>query len=347
MSLNVLPIDKVNLSCPVCDGRTSTFIREAFDDRYGQPDIFNLVRCEKCGHVMTAPRLVEAELGALYSNYYPRKHVVARELSLEARHAASRFARLRRWWNGTNNQGQYLVSAQERMLDVGCGSGLSLLEAKEIGAEPYGIEADPNVKRIADELELNIHIGSLHDYPFPDISFDLIVLNQVIEHIPEPEKALEALKERLSPHGRLVLVLPNRQSLWQMLFGSKWINWHIPYHLHHFDTAGIRALAIRKGYRVLRQRTITPNVWTILQLKSSKKIPVIGIPGEIWKTESEEVEGSETKVGTQCGSIGFTRMVRNFIKVGAFFHLSLLNRIVDSIGFGDSILLELGIEEEK
>lgn len=328
------------MNCSICNERNSTVIREAYDDRYGQPDIFQLVRCDQCGHEMTFPRITESELGELYSTYYPRKYVNLTELQQEAILVAKPFARLKRWWNGTDNQGHYRVSRGQIMLDVGCGNGLSLLEAKHLGAKTYGIEADPNVFRIANELGLNIHIGSLHDNPFPDISFDLIVLNQVIEHIPEPGEALEVLKQRLKPSGRLVLAFPNRCSFWQKLFGPKWINWHIPYHLHHFNKKGFRALAQRHGYRLIRQKTITPNIWTVLQLQALQLSPVAGVPSNMWPS-GEDVDIYPAGATRQNSSPIFRKLLKQIV----LFNFGLFNRIIDLVGQGDSILVELGIED--
>lgn len=331
--------------CPVCTGTETTSIRPAFDDRYGCPDLFSLVRCNACGHIMTSPALKEDELGSLYSTYYPRKQVVTADLVAAAKEVPGLWARLYRWWGGTNNQGQYTVSRGQVMLDVGCGSGLSLLEAQGLGAVAYGIEADPNIRRIADELGLRVHIGSLHDQPFPGVSFDLIVLNQVIEHIPDPGMALVALKERLNPTGRIVLVFPNRRSLWQKLSGSKWINWHIPYHLHHFDATGFNTFAQRHGFRVTRQETITPNIWSILQLRAMRQSPKPGVPSAMWEVKPADAVASGNLGKPLAPSA--RRIVRGLLKQAAFVTLAVLNRVLDMAGQGDSILVELQIKETQ
>ncbi len=292
---------------------------------------------------MTSPCLKEEELGSLYGTYYPRKRVVTADLVAAAKEVSGQWAQLYRWWGGTNNQGQYAVSRGQVMLDVGCGSGLSLLEAHGLGAEAYGIEADPNIRRIADELGLRVHIGSLHDQPFPGVSFDLIVLNQVIEHIPQPGKALVALKERLKPNGRLVLVFPNVRSFWQRLSGSKWINWHIPYHLHHFDANGFSVFAQRNGFQVIRQKTITPNIWSILQLRAMLQSSEPGMPSPMWevKPTSEVASGVLSRPSTSSTH----RMMKRLLKQSAFASLAVLNRLLDMTGQGDSILVELQIKE--
>lgn len=320
--------------CPVCEGSRFTVVRSAFDDRYGHPGRFRIARCESCGHRVTEPRLAEADLPLLYGSYYPRKQLVAAELAEQARGAGSRWGALGRWFRGTDNQGQYDVRSGERMLDVGCGAGVSLLEAVELGAEAYGIEADPNVERIARELGLRIHQGNLEDEPFPGARFDLIVLNQVIEHIPEPDQALRKLLSRLTPDGRMVLVFPNRRSIWCRLTGARWINWHVPYHLHHFDAASFRRMAERCGYRMIRTRTITPNIWTILQLQAMGGTPVRGRPNPLWGgTQSPE-----------CGQQAPARNRSSFQRVSfgiVMAAISVVNRSLDVVGMGDSLLVEI------
>lgn len=331
-------------ACPVCGNLAKANIREAFDDRYGQPELFHLAACRSCDHWMTVPRLREGDLAGLYSSYYPRKLVNVADLRREAARVALPRAGLKRWWAGTDNQGQYTVRPNEHILDIGSGSGLSLLEAAALGAKPYGVEADPNVQRIADELGLRIHIGSIHDAPFAGQQFDLIVLNQVIEHIPEPGDALDRIRTRLAPGGRVVMVLPNRHSLWCRLSGAKWINWHVPYHLHHFTAAGFRQFASRHGFRVARQRTITPNIWTVLQLRVMRETQKRGVPSAVWTVKPSEAAVPPSTPGAPAVRNARpwpVRVLRRFARAAALSASAAFNRLVDAVGLGDSLLVEL------
>ena len=289
---------------------------------------------------MTSPSLEEEELSNLYSTYYPRKQTEIAELSAAASKVNRAAARFQRWLAGTDNQGQYAVRPGQVMLDVGCGSGLSLLEGGRLGAEVLGIEADPNVRSIAEELGLRIHIGSLYDRPFPDMRFDLIVLNQVIEHMPEPGKTLSVLKERLKPGGRVILSFPNRGSIWHRLFGTRWINWHIPYHLHHFDAQGFEALARRHGYRVLRRRTITPNVWIVLQLRTLLYSPSRGVPNPLWHIGPPSGKAAPPP----AAGAGHKHILRRFVRLISLSGITVIGRTIDIAGYGDSVFVELEIE---
>ena len=296
------------MRCPVCEGITFSPGSEVFDDRYGEPNRYQLANCTACGHVATAPRLRESDLPGLYGNYYPRKSISADDVVYEAGKANGTFAGLVRWWDGTDNQGQYSVRSGETILDVGCGSGTSLLEANALGAMAFGIEADPNVKPIAAALGLTMHFGNLQDKPFPEQAFDLIVMNQVIEHLPDPDLALQMLRERLTLNGRMVLVFPNTASLWRRLSGSRWINWHIPYHLHHF-------------------------VWTLLQLRSNRYQPRLGQPSPIWALANRS--DSALTESRKANSL------RTLLRVGVLSVFAVMNRVVDALGMGDSLLVEL------
>lgn len=344
MKSNQMANVSLAMKCPVCADFKVAVIRNIYDDRYGQPDMFALVRCKTCGHLMTSPRLAESDLGLLYSTYYPRKHVNVEDLKLEARRSVAFMARWRRWWSGTDNQGQYAVQRGELMLDIGCGSGLSLLEAKALGARVRGVEADPNVRRIAEELGLHVHIGSLLDEPFANERFDVVVLNQVIEHIPNPSLTLVRLRTRLEPTGRIVLVFPNVQSFWCRLAGARWINWHAPYHLHHFSRDSFTRMALSCGYRVHSVRTITPNLWTILQYRASRIGVARGMVSPIWAvTAPTDHTTNKHQVPRVKGvAVGLLRRaLRKSMLFGLMLPLSLVNRFIDLLGFGDSLMVEI------
>ena len=323
----------IPMRCPVCNGVAFAPGPEVFDDRYGEPKLYQLAYCTACSHVATAPRLRESDLPALYGTYYPRKNIGADEVAREAAKATRAFAGLVSWWSGTDNQGQYSVRSGETMLDVGCGSGTSLLEAKALGAIAFGIEADPNVKPIASALGLTIHFGSLQDQPFPEQSFDLIVMNQVIEHLPDPDMALRTLRERLTPNGRMVLVFPNTASLSRHLSGNRWINWHIPYHLHHFDRKTFERMVGNCGLEVSRSRTITPNVWTLLQFRANRYQPLLGQPSPIWVVADRS--------GSAYAESRKANPLRTLLRVGVLSIFTLMNRVIDTLGMGDSLLIEL------
>jgi SAM-dependent methyltransferase len=304
-----------------------------WDDRYGAPGTFAVLKCVSCGQMVTSPPLTEADLPALYSRYYPRRDVDFTALRREADAVLLEGAADKRHRDGTDNQGHYLVKPGQRVLDIGCGSCVSLLEVRNLGGESWGIEADPNVRAIADHFNLTVHIGSIHDNPFPGVDFDLIVLNQVIEHVPDPLALLKLVRDRLRPQGRVVLAFPNTGSLNKLVSGRKWINWHIPYHLHHYNKSSFGRLAQRAGYRVVSTRTITPNVWSLLQLRAYLGTADEGRASAAWTEAGPSVASDAPPLPGRGVRSRVGRLVRGTI--GPF------NRIADRLGLGDSLLVEL------
>ena len=63
--------------CPVCGCSRALLDKEVYDDRYDHPDLFELVRCSDCGHLMVRPSLSESDLAHLYGTYYPRKNITS------------------------------------------------------------------------------------------------------------------------------------------------------------------------------------------------------------------------------------------------------------------------------
>ena len=114
-------------------------------------------------------------------------------------------------WRTAENSSAYLLPhlrPGQRLLDVGCGPGtitadLALLVAP---GEVVGIDAAPDVVAQAAEharslgLEnLRFEVADLFALGFPDASFDVIHLHQVLQHLEDPVAALVELRRVLRP----------------------------------------------------------------------------------------------------------------------------------------------------
>ncbi len=326
--------------CVVCVEKMELWYGGMFDDRYGVPGFYDLLRCVTCGLVRTSPALREDALPGLYARYYPRKNIDIASLSKQLNDSVSVIGWFRIWLSGADNQGHYYALPGMKVLDYGCGVGISLLELQRMGAEGYGIETDPNVRRVAEHFKLNIHIGSFEEDPFPGTKFDLISLSQVIEHIPEPGRLLRALRERLKDNGRVILCFPNVDSIYRRLFGRRWINWHVPYHVHHFNRNSFSKLCEREGWKVVRWKTVTPNLWTVLQLRALLVHSRMGEPNPLWSPAAARVSGNAQDKRESPGMIhrlrGSTRLVAKWL---AGTLIAFINRVIDATGMGDSLLV--------
>lgn len=290
-----------------------------YDDRYGSSGYFSIYKCPSCGFGRTSPALGKNEIEKLYSRYYPIRKISAGEV----RKRVELPLKLKSWINGTNNIAHYYVRKNSDVLDVGSGSGVSLLEINKLGANAYGVEPDPNSQRLAKDLGLKVSKGFLSDNPFKGRLFDFVTASQVIEHEPEPLKFLKLAKKRLKPGGKVILSCPNIKSFYCNLFGRSWLNWHMPYHINHFSKESIMILAKKASLKVTKIKSITPNLWTDIQFKTIEVISNYGKPSAVW-----------------AGKEHMLPLLR-FLNKALSVVMLPVNRLIDLFGTGDSLLVFL------
>lgn len=100
-----------------------------------------------------------------------------------------------------------------RFLDIGCGFGWLLDEARQRGWETYGIEASDVACRHAWEMGLEVKNGYFPEISYEDRKMDVVSLMEVLEHVEKPREILSAIRRILKPGGLLVLSVPNSDGL--------------------------------------------------------------------------------------------------------------------------------------
>lgn len=141
---------------------------------------------------------------------------------------------------------------QGRLLDVGCGNGQFLALMQTIGWQVSGVEPDTNAARVATEVySLPITTSTLETSAFPTNYFDVIVMNQVVEHLVDPLMTLAKCHQLLRSGGRLVIFTPNAASFaHRHIFHASWVPLDPPRHLCLFSPLSLcRAMEI-SGFRV-------------------------------------------------------------------------------------------------
>ncbi len=156
--------------------------------------------------------------------------------------------------------------APKTVLDVGCGEGFTLmrLREKKIGEALTGIDFLERAIKIGKELhpELKLRTGSIYEIPFKDKSFDLVICNEVLEHIDDPEKGLAELA-RVTKEYCLISV-PHEPwfMLANFLRGKNWSRWGNDIeHIQHWSRSGIKKL-VGKYFDV--EIVKSPFPWTLL-----------------------------------------------------------------------------------
>lgn len=129
------------------------------------------------------------------------------------------------------------------VLDVGCGSGDFLVEAKAAGWQVVGQEFDASAAEIAKgRTGAEVRVGTLHQVAFDANSFDAVTMSNVFEHVPNPLETLKEIKRILKPSGVLVSISPNPDSYLHQKYGEHWRGLEIPRHLFLFPPSAKQAL---------------------------------------------------------------------------------------------------------
>jgi SAM-dependent methyltransferase len=94
------------------------------------------------------------------------------------------------------------------ILDVGCGIGTYVRRFRDFSAHVFGV--DISAERLAEAKLPGLAAAQGERLPFRDQSFDVLVFNEVIEHVDDDRRTLEDAMRVLRPGGHVVIYAPNR-----------------------------------------------------------------------------------------------------------------------------------------
>ncbi len=137
-------------------------------------------------------------------------------------------------------------AGEERsLLDFGAGTGDLLYAARQKGFDVAGVE--PNAKARTRAMEKGI---TLFDELPLGKKYQVITLWHVLEHLPEPEKTLENIRQLLHNSGTLFIAVPNFNSYDARYYGKFWAAYDVPRHLWHFSKKSIHLLMENLGMEI-------------------------------------------------------------------------------------------------
>lgn len=139
-----------------------------------------------------------------------------------------------------------------KLLDVGAGVGALLTAAGKRGFEVKGVEISPWASAFArEEKGLDVFTGTLAAARFEPETFDVAVLNHVLEHAEAPLELLEGLRRVLKKDGLLVVGVPNIGSIMAAAQGSGWTSLKPEEHIWHFTPETLMSLLARAGFETV------------------------------------------------------------------------------------------------
>lgn len=229
----------------MCESSEASQVATGLDFEYFScDDSFAMHQCKLCGNIYLNPRPTQDELSVIYpSTYYSYNYS-------DAVHPLARMAKdfldsrkIRKWVSFLKKKTDLCV------LDVGCGDGRYLKLLHERHGVPkdqlFGVEMSEKQIACLNSDGFRGFYGTLSEVAgaLKHNQFDLIVLLQVLEHLPEPLKDMQTLAGMLRPGGVLIVETPNTNSVDFKLFKRRyWGGYHFPRHWNLFNESVLKKI---------------------------------------------------------------------------------------------------------
>ena len=228
--------------CSLCQRTTAhePYFEQGHDWEYGISGTFRQERCTTCGLIamvpMPDPETVLSYYPSTYHGYQPASSALTRWLIA---HDLRRRARMYR----------RMIGSKGAVLDVGAADGAHFDVWKTVGEwDISGFEFNDDVARQARAGGRDVATATMETFDAQGKTFDLIIMNHLLEHVPDPRGTAECAYALLAPGGWLVGEVPNVRSVDRMIMGSFWGGCHWPRHLHQFSPRTLRALFTAVGF---------------------------------------------------------------------------------------------------
>jgi len=231
-------------ACPLCEGtRILPYRRVA--RRYGRTHYeLELAKCASCAFVFLRnnPHIEYDE------DYLYHENVVTAGDPLKVFRAEERLASIMR---------VVPPGPARRFLDIGIGDGLLLSLAEGAGYTTFGLDINPAGVELARKqyhLRAQVRLEPVNQ-AFPGVKFDVIHMNEVIEHIEAPIPLLQSCREHLAGGGLLVIQTGDIDSVASRIKGEHW-DYYRPVHVSYFSTRTLEYAVLQAGFRVIHRATV-------------------------------------------------------------------------------------------
>lgn len=228
------------INCEICCARARGWARISAFDHY---------RCTDCGHTFVHPKPPQTELDAFYdrADYYSHAELQHDRLKAEAADRAQRLLRQAKQ-----------MGLQARLLDVGCGTGTFLLEAKRWGWNASGLDRSEKMATTARSYsQCSVTAGILETVNIVGAPFPVVTAWEVLEHAIDPRAFFSALVARVEHGGLLAVSTPLGDGLVAKVLGVRFPMLSPPDHLSIFSKRSLLTLAEGLGLSVMEWRSFS------------------------------------------------------------------------------------------
>ncbi len=251
--------------CPVCGSENiENFLQ--LDDYFLTKESFNISHCLECGFKFTNPVPRETDL----PKYYESDEYISH--SNTSKGLINKIYQMVRNYSIKKKVGVAVAnSGSGEALDIGCGTGDFLNAMYKKGWKVKGIEPNETARKNAiNNFNLDVYDES-RLFDFDEKSFDVITMWHVLEHVYNLDKNLTQIKKILRKDGRLVIALPNADSLDAKIYKKFWAAYDVPRHLYHFNISSFSKLMDKYGFEMVKIKPMVFDSFYISMLSEKYK----------------------------------------------------------------------------
>lgn len=226
-------MEKKNVNCPVCN---STNKKSIYTD-------YNIVQCNDCNVIYPDFIYTKNSMKMLYQTYADNSHMSLPKNVYEVKDHGL----CRKYF--FNEMVKYVSKGS--LLDVGCGWGAYLYNARENGYSVCGLEYTKKCVDYAnDVLKIKVYNNDLLEINFDNNSFDVVVMCHVLEHLSDQRGVFLKLKDIIKRDGYFCGIVPNIGSFCSKQNLGKWY-WLDPnYHYVHYTVDTLTETFKKYGFEV-------------------------------------------------------------------------------------------------
>jgi 2-polyprenyl-3-methyl-5-hydroxy-6-metoxy-1,4-benzoquinol methylase len=274
-------------NCPLCGSNRASLVVAAVDrdaaatqpdEARGSSPSFTVVRCRQCELCYTNPRPTPAAIGRFYNDSYAPHQTLPAALK-KSRHGSKLWRRITGKKQPNWERGEIEPVGKCRLLDFGCGAGLFLRQMHNRGWQVAGLDfSEKVVQQVREKLKLPVLLGTLPHPDLPPESFDLVTLWHSLEHVHQPLEVLREVNRLLVPGGKVLVAVPNIDSVPFRWFGSSWYGLDLPRHLTHFTPTTLRNILYRAGFQFEAMQMVRHSYWLRQSAQLASRRGTISLP---------------------------------------------------------------------
>jgi SAM-dependent methyltransferase len=235
-----------NRLCPNCNS-------DSYQLFFTTQDLFDYVKCQKCGFVYALQMLKHETRTDLYGGLTGTE---AADFCCSPEGVEADFQRF--------EFPLKLIRKYKRsgdLLDVGCGVGNFLNQARTAGFSVRGIETHEEFRKAAKaNYDIDVATGIFEQMDLPEDHFQVVTMWETLEHIYDPKAAVRKAFKILAPMGILAISVPNLANFGFFLL-REYSGHRGGEHINFFSPATLSRMLTDNGFTIVEVHTTENSDW--------------------------------------------------------------------------------------